>query len=737
VRRASAWAAVVLFVATCTVWLGSGTADARVKTGDVTMTVDDVSPNSPAVTTTPKPLVFTLTLINNTADTLKDVVVSADRSDPIGTQRQLDLALARPKPPSEQLVAPVDTTVTATLLPHATRTVKLRTTTSTTPDQPGTRAGVCLCANAVYPFWFTARYTSSADGVVTDLATAQTYVPAFNTAPAKTTVSWVWPLLDRPHRLLYSKVFTDDTLTQEVGPGGRLDKLLQVVESVAPSVPLTIVTDPDLIDELATMTTGYRVTSPSGGTVAGTGGDAAQAWLARLRAVLAAHPQIELAFTPFADPAVDALTRAGMRWSVSLDAQAQQRVSTAVGRDVVSDIAWPAGLALSGPTLESLVSQGANTVLLSDHGLTAGGAGADPVPDALATLSTRAGNATVAVTSTPIERSVRAVLDPNGPGLRLLPKLVAQLSVRVVTSLDTPHYVVITPPRDLDVDPTVAARTIEATSVSTWSTPMALRAAVRTTAPVDHGVLRQNQPAPRLSRATIASLTYLEQSLPTVQSLIADDTVRTVLFSGYPVAIQRCESSSLLNDRAHAAQLATQLAGRVAAMRRGVSIVPPSNGTYTLTSKSSQLPVTVVNKINTDIRVRVAVEAVADVPGITAGDQERDFLVKANSKTQLRIPTHVDRVGLIEVRVELTTPDGLPVGKPVRLAVRSTALGTIGVVITIVAAIVLALAVLVRFARRLRQRGRRQPSSAPRPPAGPGAPGAPAGSAAARTVTPR
>jgi hypothetical protein len=704
VRRAGAWAAVVLFVASCTVWLCAGTAAAAVKTGDATLTVDDVSPNSPAVTTTPAPLVFTLTLVNNTGDTLKDVVVSVDRSDPIGSQRQLDSALAQPKPPSDQLVAPVKATVTTTLAPHAARTVQLRTTT----DLSGDHGGVCLCTNAVYPFWFTARYTSPTDGVVTDLATAQTYVPAFTAAPAKTTVSWVWPLLDRPHRLLYSKVFTDDTLTQEVGPGGRLDKLLQVVEDVAPRVPLTIVTDPDLIDELVTMSEGYRVTSPSGGTVVGTGGDAAQAWLARLRAVLADHPRVELDFTPFADPAVDALTREGMGWSVALDAKAQQRVSGAVGRDVVGDIAWPAGLALSRQTLESLVSQGANTVLLSDHSLTAGGAGEEPVPSALATLSTRAGNATVAVTSSTIERSVAAVLAPNGPGLRLLPSLVAELAVRVVTSLDSPHFVVITPPRDLEVDPAVAARTIEATSASTWSAPMGLRAAVRVTEPVPHGALRKNLPAPRLSRATVASLTYLDNSLPTVQSLIADEAVRAQLFSGYPVAMQRSESSSLLSDRARAAQLAGQLAARIGSMRNGVSIVPPSNGTYTLTSKNSQLPVTVVNKIGTDIQVRVSIEPISDVPGFTAGDQERDFTIKANSKTQLRIPTHVDRVGLIDVTVELTTPDGLRVGKPIRLAVRSTALGTIGVVITIAAAIVLALAVLVRFARRLRRRAREE-----------------------------
>ena len=47
-------------------------------------------------------------------------------------------------------------------------------------------------------------------------------------------------------------------------------------------------------------------------------------------------------------------------------------------------------------------------------------------------------------------------------------------------------------------------------------------------------------------------------------------------------------------------------------------IVTPSVGTYTLTSKNSQLPITVVNKLNADVDVEISVEPVDGESGLTA-----------------------------------------------------------------------------------------------------------------------
>jgi hypothetical protein len=79
----------------------------------------------------------------------------------------------------------------------------------------------------------------------------------------------------------------------------------------------------------------------------------------------------------------------------------------------------------------------------------------------------------------------------------------------------------------------------------------------------------------------------------------------------------------------------------------------------------------------------------------------------------------VQRAGRFQVDAMLATPDGTPLGQPVRLQVRSTALGGIGVTITLVATGILVVALVVRFVRRFRHRRRPPPTDRSAPPAQP------------------
>ena len=53
-------------------------------------------------------------------------------------------------------------------------------------------------------------------------------------------VTWLWPLIDRPHRITTSTnggadaVFIDDDLAVAVATSGRLDRALQVLEQIGP-----------------------------------------------------------------------------------------------------------------------------------------------------------------------------------------------------------------------------------------------------------------------------------------------------------------------------------------------------------------------------------------------------------------------------------------------------------------------------------------------------------------------
>ncbi|HEY7009769.1 MAG TPA: hypothetical protein VH395_12555, partial [Jatrophihabitantaceae bacterium] len=577
-RPWSALGATVLLLLT-TLFVTPSAGAATVRAGAVRLSVADVRPNSPSISQKPAPLDISLTLVNTTGLTLRDVTVSGARGDPITTQSALDSAIAQPKPPSADLVAPLANTYKVTVAPHAIVDLDFRTTYDVPTD-----ADLCLCHNAIYPLYFTADYTPKS-GATVRLSSAQTYLPSFTKQPEKAQIAWVWPLLDRPHRQQSDTLFLDDDLAAEVAPGGRLDQLLAVLESVGRTVPMTILTDPDLIDELAVMSAGYQVRHGTG-RVAGTGAADASAWLSRLRAVLA-MPKMEIAFTPFGDPAFETAARAGLTWTPTMPGPMEARVTTALGgRTPPTDIAWPANLTIGTDTLSTLVGQGTKTVLLSDKTMP-GGSNLSVVPSALSPVRTSHGSAVAAVTSSTVDRWAATVLRPGGPGLGALPQLVAQLALHVEKSLDRSHFIVVVPPRELTVDPAIAERTILATASTVWSKPLPLRAATSVITPVSHGQLRKRVAPPSFPAQTKAALDYVNSSLPGLSTLFTTAADRQTYLGTVPIAIQRAQSTTLLSDSTHSVAFARRLATSVRALRGSVVLVRPSNGTYTLPSSNS------------------------------------------------------------------------------------------------------------------------------------------------------
>jgi hypothetical protein len=685
----------------------AGAADPLTSTS-VVITVVTVSPSTPTPSTTPQPLSITVRLTNTTDQNLPTVRLLVDRGNPITTQRALDAAIASPSAPDPSLDAPVGTIdhapVTAALAPKATTTVTYTTTTDVPTD-----AALCLCHIAIYPLYLTA-HTTDASGADVLLGTAQTYLPAFSTPSyPKVTVSWIWPLIDRPHRLDSSTSFIDDSLGESVS-GGRLDQMLQVVELVESQthngVGLTLLIDPDMIDELAVMAAGpYRV-EQGHKTVAGLYTSAAAAWLVRLRAVLAI-PGIGVSSVPFADPDVEALTSNGLSWTSGLGQAEQTRIATALGAPLpTASVGWPADETASPATLTALVRQGASSVLLDDATLPP--LQADPAPSALAGVQTRAGALTAFVTSPQVQKYVASVMALGGLGLSALPELIAQIALRAVEDGAQSPYVVVVPPRSLDPIPEVAAQAIEDTAHTFWSTSATLASGASTATTSERGALVPPRASTGLPQPTLDLARRLGAIVPGLTSMLSSTDAVAVL-GGLPAGIQRAESTWWRSHQADEATFVSQLARRVDALEAGVRIVKPTNGTYTLASTTSPLPITVENTLAVAVHVQVLVSSVNGLPGFRAQNLGTQTIAPGSSasptRVTLHIPTHVDRTGRFTVQAVLLTPSDAPVGSPVVLTVRSTALGTIGVVITVVAGGVLAIALLVRFGRRWRRRG--------------------------------
>lgn len=684
----------------------------------LTLRVVDVSPNSPVISAKNEQLSFTLQLTNSSDIPVPKVSISGNRSDPISTETALRAQLRHPTPPDPDLAGKDLTGQTVTVPAHGSREITVITQTSTQTD-----SGICLCNPAIYPVYFTASWTD-AQGT-THSTSAQTYFPAFNKTPTPMRVSWVWPLLDRPHRLAHSDLFTDDDLAHEVGPNGRLNDLLSTLERLTDTpVSLTVLIDPELIDELITMSHGYRYWSGDH-LVTGTGQSAAMVWLTRLQTVLRDR-DIELAATPYGDPAVDSLARHGLDWTNVPDAAFAGRVEQALGRSLQFDVAWPDGGFAHPVGLARLRRHGVHTVLLSDTAFR-GPAPSTPAADALTTIPTARGPLTAAVLSTGLEAQVQAVTTTE-PGLSALPALVASLAIQVVQAPTAAHSVVLAPARYADVDPISAARAIAATTSPPWARSVGLRAAAAgAVTPAPRAPLRLHLATPGIARSlagTVKTVQRLEQPLAALFARPADASAR---LGALPAAEQRVLATGLLGDPAMAQAEAQVLLGTLTSIENGVRLVHPTVGTYTLTSKDAELPVTIDNRLDVPVKVRLRT---SHEPGFSTPGIAKVHVVPAGQRVEVKIATHADQVRLIRLRVFLDTPGpaALQLGQPIQLTVHSTVLGMIGIVITIVASAVLAVALVLRFTRLWRKRRAHAAASPPRPPpvplesAGAGAP---------------
>src|SRR5205823_3474068 len=82
-------------------------------------------------------------------------------------------------------------------------------------------------------------------------------------------------------------------------------------------------------------------------------------------------------------------------------------------------------------------------------------------------------------------------------------------------------------------------------------------------------------------------------------------------------------------------------------VRDRVYIVRPQDGKYSLGSRNSQLPLTVVNNLDVAVRVRVQISA-QGTAGFQA--QERDATLDAGKRTLVRIPATVTQSGRFQVQ---------------------------------------------------------------------------------------
>jgi hypothetical protein len=581
------------------------------------------------------------------------------------------------------------------------------------------------------------------------------------TPAAHTTAAWLWPITERSHRTA-AGTFADDGLADSIA-GGRLDRALTVIERLpstttpgssdtVPALPVTLAVDPALVEELTVMADGPY---PVGGTdSAGTGTDAARAFLDRLRAVADVHPVVAL---PYGDVDADALMAAGLEPELTRTlpgtaagtAQAPPstggnpspatntspaggtgtagpgttppRTGASAGVDILknaldveprSDLAWPAGGSLRADTLATLQAGGMSQVVLTTDGLTDGDR-AVGLPNgragARSSVSTAAGPLEVLVADPTLSTIAgSAEQAPGGPRMAEQ-RYLAELAV---LSLQAPRgseqTVLVAPPRAVDAGPDGAGAMMADTAGLPWLRAGSLDGLTRgPSAPA--GSLADPVDAVQLDATGLGTIAEGMAARDDLAGAVVGDP--DAALEATDAAAARASSVAWRGDPSGFRAAAEDFRASVDRLRGRVTLLAPADGTYSLAASDSPLVLTVHNDLPFAVQVRLDLHtrgnrglSIADIGTQTLAPHER---------TTLQVPTQVRQSGGFAVTAALTTPSGGALGDPVQMDVKSTAYGPISLLITIGSAALLGLLFLRRLVRFLLRRRRAANQSPP------------------------
>ncbi|RKT51818.1 DUF6049 family protein [Saccharothrix australiensis] len=533
--------------------------------------------------------------------------------------------------------------------------------------------------------------------------------------PAKITL--LWPLADRPRMVSggLEPVLTDDDLATSLALGGRLHSLLKAYESALDG-PLgsavCLAVDPDLLRTVQAMSRGYQVRDQG----AGKGRNDAELWLAQVKLLAGGRCVVAL---PDADADLVALSRAKLADLSALANKGADTVREVLQVQALPGLAWPEDGVIDQQTLSDLVAQGI-TSLVVDQSAVAGTPGTGPVRlDAGAGKPVTAvrvdGMVSDALRGPVVARPVAGITTPSETLPVSVQNALAALAFRTGFQGDG-RNVVISPPRRWNA-PTGEVNTFLQITKSLvaggFATPLGLDALLgappeRTAAlsyPVEAGA--QEVP-PAVTADVAASWHELQRLHGAMNQQDAESTKPGALVDPLRQGLLRSVSGAWRGNEAGARAALAIADDQLGALRGRVTVSEP-NSPILLASADSPIPVTIRNRLDVRITVRIVVE---DTPGIIA-QQLPDQVLPARGDRQLTVPVEVLRSGRFPVHIRLTTPDGVELGERARLEVSSSAYGTITIVITVLAG---ALLVLLS-ARRIFRRARASRSAAAAPPA--------------------
>jgi len=525
------------------------------------------------------------------------------------------------------------------------------------------------------------------------LGRARTFLPLVGSAPAdKLQLTTLVVLSSRPSQLRPG-VLADEHLAAEVRSGGRLDSLLTAADSAGTSFAV----DPALVEELGTMRDGYQVQPGDGAPSAGRGQSDAARWLSRLAALIEDGDGFQLLY---GSPDLSALVHDRQLGVLADVVAAGRRVETTSSLPLLvlpaegyadeatvraADQLDPAAILVSESTVDAqapLLAGPGEAPLVRFGSTSVGGGGPGPEPrDTAVQLRQRA------LTDTWVQVATAAPGALQGR-VRVISS-VRELSGRAA-AVDAPW-----------ITHSTLSRLLKGERVrwdQTYSYPEAAR-------------------GNELTTGQLAGLRTLDRDQSTYADLLEDSGQAEA--EGDAAVARAASSTWRKRDKLRRAFVAPQQASLDAVLDDGLRI-SSNPKVSTVAREGVVFPITVRNQLPDDPddpsanTVRVRLVFVSENPRrltITSITTE-PLAAQDNYTANARVTARAN--GTVQVRAQLQTLSGKPVGKPQTIDVRVTQNGTTGWAIAGAALVVFVGSTSLRIRRVSRARAAAGP--VPEPP---------------------
>ncbi len=645
----------------------------RTATGGLSMTIDAMTPQAAAPGTTVR---LAGTVTNGTRQTQAGLDVQLYTSAThfttrIGMDSYLSHGVA-----SDLLPA-------GNPFPFATSLAPGATASWTASFQVSTQG---ISSFGVYPV--TAQLQDLAGDMFSSQQTLLPFWPGSRAAAALARplqISWLWPLIDQPHRQACAAL-TSNGLAPALKSGGRLSALLNAGAS-HPDADLTWIIDPALLGDVDTMARPYQVGGQPNciGASAKPALPAAGNWLATLRDVTAAQPTV---LTPYADVDMTALVHQGLTGDLATAYRTGDAVADGVLHQKVGhDIAWPAGGTADLSVLTNLATaEHVGTVVLNSSEMKPLDAAAVFQPDdAVASLRVAGLPMNVLLS----DNTLTGVLKAGDTSSGTLPKstefavrqrFLAETAMIAAEAPDSVRTIVVAPPANWSPSETLANALLGETSNAPWLAPAPL-GSLSSLSDTQRTVPRQPPPDNKASPGEL-SRGYLNQVRACGAQL---GVYRSMLYQPGVPYTQSLDEALLATESAAwrgsgtqgGAALVDGLSDYVTSAEKKVTII--TSAQVPMGGSSGQVPVSIQNGLLLQaIRVRV-VASVDNTPGrtsqLTVG-RVKVVTIPPKQTATVRLSVSSAPQGSTFINLSLTSADGtvLPFGgKP--LTVVSTRYG--------------------------------------------------------------